>query len=135
MLENLLHPIPFAQCLTSVFLAVLFLQAGLDKVIDFGGNLAWITSYFAKSPLRGQAKLLLPVVMLAECAAGGLALVGAAQIAWLGETTLSLYGAQLSTITITMLFFGQRMAKDYASAAAMVPYFILCVGAVLLLAH
>jgi hypothetical protein len=32
-----------------------------------------------------------------------------------------------------MLFFGQRLAKDYAGAAALVPYFILCAGAVVLL--
>jgi hypothetical protein len=31
-----------------------------------------------------------------------------------------------------MLFFGQRMAKDYAGAAALVPYFILSIGAILL---
>jgi hypothetical protein len=34
-----------------------------------------------------------------------------------------------------MLFFGQRVAKDYVGAAVLVPYFILCVGAVLLMAQ
>jgi hypothetical protein len=32
-----------------------------------------------------------------------------------------------------MLFFGQRLAKDYAGAAALVPYFILSVGAIVLM--
>jgi hypothetical protein len=34
-----------------------------------------------------------------------------------------------------MLFFGQRMAKDYAGAASLVPYFILSVGAVVLMSQ
>jgi hypothetical protein len=32
-----------------------------------------------------------------------------------------------------MLFFGQRLAKDYAGAATLVGYFVLSVGAVLLM--
>jgi hypothetical protein len=32
-----------------------------------------------------------------------------------------------------MLFFGQRIAKDYAGAATLVPYFTLSVGAVMLM--
>jgi hypothetical protein len=32
-----------------------------------------------------------------------------------------------------MLFFGQRIAKDYVGAAALVPYFILSAGTVLLM--
>ena len=34
-----------------------------------------------------------------------------------------------------MLFFGQRIAKDYAGAATLVSYFILCIGAIVLLAR
>ena len=31
-------------------------------------------------------------------------------------------------LAITLLFFGQRVAKDYAGAASLVPYFLLCAG-------
>jgi diacylglycerol kinase len=31
----------------------------------------------------------------------------------------------LGTASITALFFGQRIAKDYAGAAVLVPYFLL----------
>jgi hypothetical protein len=44
-----------------------------------------------------------------------------------------MYGAQLASIDILLLFFGQRIAKDYAGAAALIPYFILCVGNILVL--
>ena len=39
------------QLLVSAFLAVLFLQSGLDKVIDRKGNRAYLDEHFARSPL------------------------------------------------------------------------------------
>ncbi|MSR44250.1 MAG: DoxX family protein [Phycisphaerales bacterium] len=133
MSEHLLDPLPFAQIITALFLAILFLQSGLDKVIDFKGNLSWLTSHFSKSPFRNHVKGMLIVITVAEVLAGGLALAGAAQLAITGDTQVALWGAQLAAIDIVLLFFGQRIAKDYAGAAALVPYFILCVGEVLLL--
>ena len=135
MIENLLNPLTFAQFVTSLFLAVLFLQSGIDKVVDFSGNLSWLKSHFSKSPLRSQVKLMLIAITVAEVLAGALALVGAAQIAMTGAKSLALFGAQLVAIDILLLFFGQRIAKDYAGAAVLVPYFILCVAEVLLLSH
>ena len=133
MLHNLLNPIPFAQLMTSLFLAILFLQSGLDKVFNFADNLGWLTGHFSKTPFRGQVKMMLITITIAEVAAGVLALLGALQIAMSGEKTLAMYGAQLAALDIVMLFFGQRIAKDYAGAASLVPYFILCVGQVVLL--
>ena len=133
MLHNLLNPIPFAQIMTSLFLAILFLQSGLDKVFNFADNLGWLTGHFSKTPFRGQVKLMLITITIAEVAAGVLALMGAGQIAMNGEKTFAMYGAQLATLDIVMLFFGQRIAKDYAGAASLVPYLILCVGQVVLL--
>ncbi len=133
MIERLSDPILVAQLLTALFLAVLFLQSGLDKVIDFKGNKAWLTSHFAKSPLKGQVSLMLPVVTLGECAAGALSLMGAIQLLTSGPTHFALYGAELAALDLLLLFFGQRIAKDYVGAAALVPYFILAVGAIVLM--
>ena len=58
MLEQLFQPLPFAQVMATLMLAILFLQSGLDKVLDFGGNLGWLSGHFAKTPLRGA---VLPV--------------------------------------------------------------------------
>ena len=41
--------------------------------------------------------------------------------------------AQLAALNIVMLFFGQRLAKDYAGAASLAPYFIVSVGAIVLM--
>ncbi len=133
MIQHLLEPLPFAQCITALFLAILFLQSGLDKVFQFADNLAWLTGHFSKSPLRNQVKGMLIVVTMIEVAAGALALIGAGQVAFTHENTLALIGAQLAAVNITMLFFGQRLAKDYAGAAALVPYFLLSIAAIWLM--
>jgi hypothetical protein len=133
MLETLLTPVVSAQFLTLVLLAILFLQSGIDKIVDFKGNLAWLTGHFAKSPLARQVAPMLVVITLTETAAGALAAVGAVMLAVDGSKTLGLHAAQLCALNIVMLFFGQRLAKDYAGAASLVPYFILSVGAILLM--
>jgi hypothetical protein len=133
MLDRILEPTTCAQCLTLAMLAILFLQSGLDKVFDFPGNLAWLTGHFAKSPLRGMVVPMLLTITLTEVAAGALCAAGLLHLALHDTTVLALWGARLATANIVMLFFGQRLAKDYAGAAALVPYFILCAGALVLL--
>lgn len=133
MIDRLLDPIVAAQVLASAMLAICFLQSGIDKVVDFKGNLAWLTGHFSKTPLRSQVAPMLVVVTILECAAGSLCAVGVIQLALGNGTKAALYGAELSALNIVMLFFGQRIAKDYAGASTLVSYFILCVGAILLL--
>jgi hypothetical protein len=50
------------------------------------------------------------------------------------DSTLAFYGAALAAISLVALFFGQRMAKDYPGAATLVPYFLLALSALYLLA-
>ena len=135
MLETLLTPTASAQFLALVFLAILFLQSGIDKIVDFKGNLAWLTGHFAKSPLAGQVAPMLAVITLTETAAGALAAAGAVMLVLDGSKTLGLHAAQLCALNIVMLFFGQRLAKDYAGAASLVPYFILSIGVIVLMAQ
>ena len=135
MLESLLKPVASAQFLTLVLLAILFLQSGLDKIIDFKGNLAWLTGHFSKSPLAGQVAPMLAAITLTETAAGALAAAGAVMLVLDGSKTLGLHAAQLCALNIVMLFFGQRLAKDYAGAASLVPYFILSIGVIVLMAQ
>lgn len=135
MIDRLLDPIVAAQVLATAMLAICFLQSGIDKVVDFKGNLAWLTGHFSKTPLRSQVAPMLVVVTILECAAGALCAVGVIQLALGNGTKAALYGAELSALNIVMLFFGQRIAKDYAGAATLVSYFILCVGAIVLLAR
>ena len=51
------------------------------------------------------------------------------------ETTIAFYGAVGSAVALVALFLGQRMAKDYAGAAVLVPYFLLTLITIYLLAQ
>ena len=122
------------QVFASAFLAILFLQSGIDKVVDRRGNLEWLRGHFAKSPLAGMVPLLVTVITILEIAAGVLSAVGCALIVLARDSTLAFYGAAFAAISVIALFFGQRMAKDYAGAATLVPYFLLALSALYLLA-
>ena len=123
------------QIFASAFLAILFLQSGIDKVVDRRGNFEWLKGHFAKSPLAGIVPALLICITILEVAAGALSAVGCVLIILLKDSTIAFYGAILSAAAITALFFGQRIAKEYAGAAVLVPYFLLTLVAIYLLAQ
>src|SRR5204863_7193188 len=108
------------QILVSAFLAILFLQSGFDKVVDRRGNLEWLKGHFAKSPLAGIVPAMVTMITILEIAAGTLSAVGCIAIILARDSTLAFYGAVISAIAMIALFFGQRMAKDYAGAAVLV---------------
>ena len=123
------------QILASAFLAILFLQSGIDKVVDRPGNLEWLSGHFAKSPLAGIVPALLICITILEVAASALSAIGCLLVLLLRDSTVTFYGAILSAAAITALFFGQRIAKEYAGAAVLVPYFLLTLVAIYLLAQ
>jgi diacylglycerol kinase len=123
------------QIFISAFLAILFLQSGIDKVVDRRGNLEFLQGHFAKSPLAGIVPLLVMAITILEIATGALSAIGCALIVVTHNPTVAFYGAVISALSILSLFFGQRMAKDYAGAAILVPYFLLTLVAIYLLAH
>jgi len=135
---EILHTKPeaiyFLQICVSLFLAILFLQSGVDKIVDRRGNLEWLTGHFAKSPLAGLVPLLLLTITGLELAAGILSSLGVVQLLLKRETSLAFYGACVALIAILCLFLGQRLAKDYPGAATLVPYFLLAIAATFLLA-
>ena len=121
------------QSFSAVFLAILFLQSGIDKIIDRRGNLEWLKGHFAKSPLTGIVPALLTTITILEVAAGALSAVGCVLVIVSRDSTVAFYGAVISAVAIIALFLGQRMAKDYAGAAVLVPYFLLTLVAMYLL--
>ena len=133
-LHTLTGAIYLTQIFGSAFLAILFLQSGIDKVIDYRSNLEWLKGHFAKSPLAGVVPALVTAITILELAAGVLSGVGCLALIVLRDSTVAFYGAVISAISIIALFFGQRMAKDYAGAAVLVPYFLLTLVAIYLLA-
>jgi diacylglycerol kinase len=123
------------QIFASGFLAILFLQSGIDKIVDRRGNLEWLNGHFAKSLLAGIVPALLTAITILELAAGALSAVGCLFVILSRDSTVAFYGAIVSAVAISALFFGQRMAKDYAGAAVLVPYFLFTLVAIYLLAQ
>jgi uncharacterized membrane protein YphA (DoxX/SURF4 family) len=123
----------FMQILVAAFLAILFLQSGIDKIFDWRGNLEFVKGHFARSPLARMATPMFGLLTILELAAGILSTVGCLLIVLQGDTTIALDGAFIAAIAITALFFGQRVAKDYPGAAILVPYFLLTLVAIYLL--
>jgi uncharacterized membrane protein YphA (DoxX/SURF4 family) len=121
------------QLLVSAFLAILFLQSGIDKIVDRLGNLQWLSGHFAKSPLAGFVPVMFAILTIIEVSAGLLSAIGFFVLLFARNPTIAFYGAAVSAIAILCLFFGQRMAKEYAGAAILVPYFLLTLVAIYLL--
>jgi uncharacterized membrane protein YphA (DoxX/SURF4 family) len=113
------------QSFVALFLAILFLQSGTDKVMDWRGNLGYMQPHFAKSPLAGVVPAILLIITILEVSAGVVNGVGFLELLVLGKPQIAFWGMALSALAITTLFFGQRMAKDYVGAAVLVSYFLL----------
>jgi len=118
-----------------LFLVITFLQSGIDKMIDWKGNLEWLTGHFSKTPFKNIVPLMLFIVLVMEVLAGLFSAIGFVQILISGESVFALFGAVLACISLLMLLFGQRMAKDYEGAKTIVIYFIPAVFLVFLLQY
>jgi uncharacterized membrane protein YphA (DoxX/SURF4 family) len=123
------------ELLVSAFLAVLFLQSGIDKVVDRRGNREYLDQHFAKSPLARTVGPMFLVITILEVAAGALSGVGCLILLITGNPGVAFLGAVVAAVNLIALFFGQRLAKDYVGAAVLVPYFLLALAGIYLLAE
>ena len=114
----------YAQLILLIFLIIVFLQSGIDKVKDWKGNLSWLTGHFAESPFKNGVPLLLGVITVMELAAGLLSLAGLVHLLLHDSPTFAFYGALVSAIALLMLLLGQRVAKDYEGAKTIVIYLV-----------
>jgi uncharacterized membrane protein YphA (DoxX/SURF4 family) len=126
-----LSPLSISQILIALFLAICFLQSGIDKIIDRKGNLDWLTGHFSNSPLKNLVPLLLMVITLTELLGGFLCTVGIIDFFINGTKELILYGFIINGLTLIALFLGQRVAKDYEGASVLVGYFIITIIGIL----
>ncbi|MBA3770514.1 MAG: DoxX family protein [Blastocatellia bacterium] len=117
----------FPTLAVALFVAVLFIQSGLDKVFDWKGNLGWLNGHFSKTFLAPTVPMLLATITVMEIATGIVALAGIVYFLIAGSTAVIFWAGVLGALSITALFFGQRIAKDYPGAAVLVPYFLLVI--------
>ena len=62
--EGALTTLDLVRLAVAAFLAILFLQSGIDKVVDRKGNLEWLSGHFAKSPLASMVVPMVGVITL-----------------------------------------------------------------------
>ncbi|MDA9356927.1 DoxX family protein [Flavobacteriaceae bacterium] len=123
-----------AEVLILLFLIITFLQSGIDKLIDWNGNLSFIKGHFKNSPLKNIVPLLLAIILILEILASLLMIVGVYQLYTSGLKEMAILGIELSALSLIFLLVGQRLAKDYAGAMTLAVYFIISItGLVLLL--
>ncbi|WP_396160264.1 DoxX family protein [Flavobacterium sp.] len=106
------------------FLAITFLQSGYDKITDWNGNVSWLKGHFSQTFLKNQVPAALLTVLALEIVAGVLSIMGIAEIITSGRTIMGDYACMVSCITLLLLLFGQRVAKDYDGARTIVIYLI-----------
>ena len=123
MIDQVIKNLP--ALFAALFVAVLFIQSGLDKVFDWKGNVEWLTGHFSKTFLAPMVPIMLATITIMELATGFLSAAGIVYFLATGSLALIFWAATIGATSITALFFGQRVAKDYPGAAVLVPYFLL----------
>ncbi len=113
-----------ASILVLVFLAITFLQSGYDKLFHWKDNIDWLKGHFSKTILKDAVPLALFNILVLELIAGILCVVGVIELLVNDGRVYGFYGGIFSCITLLMLLFGQRLAKDYDGARTIVIYFI-----------
>ena len=103
-----------------IFLAITFLQSGYDKLFYWKDNVDWLKGHFAKTPLKNHVPLALLNILILELISGILCVVGCIELFVNNGRIFGFYGAVFSCITLLMLLFGQRLAKDYDGARTIV---------------
>lgn len=112
------------RLLLTLLLAILFVDAALEKFRDWRGTLGFFREHFGKTWLRPFVVplLVLLTVMMTAAAVG---CVGGVVQLLLGQSpVLAWWGAALSAVTLLSLFFGQQVAKDHAGANGLIPFFL-----------
>ncbi len=115
------------RMLISTFLAAIYLQSSIDKIIDRQGNLDFMAEHFAGTPLAGSFHYGLTVVTVTELLAGILSAAGVIYLLLGWGAVPGMVGALFAGISSCILMAGQRLAKDYVGAAALVPYFLIAI--------
>jgi len=110
--------------ITLLFFAITFIQSGYDKIMDWKGNVGWLTGHFANTPIKNMVPQSLIIILVLEVLAGALSVVGAIEIFINDGRDFAFIATILSCITLLFLLLGQRLAKDYDGARTIVIYFI-----------
>lgn len=103
--------------------AIVWLQSGISKLIDFKGELAYFNQQLKSTwCIKHMVKESLVLVTVLEIGSG-LIQIAAIFSLWTGHDLILSYWAGLASLfTLFTLITGQRMAKDYTGAQGIMAY-------------
>ncbi|WP_109302037.1 DoxX family protein [Aquimarina sp. AU474] len=110
-----------------LFLLITFLQSGIDKIVDWKGNLGWLKGHFAATFMGNMVPLLLSVILIIEIITAVCCVIGIYSLITSNNDYYAIIAMFLACITLLMLLFGQRIAKDYQGALTITCYFIVAI--------
>lgn len=132
MTYSILEVRTIAYVLILIFFSIVFIQSGMDKIIDKKGNLTFLMSHLEKVFSRVLIKVAFYIVTFLEIASGMLCFIGLVQLLFFKQKYLGLIGIVLGSVALLILLFGQRVSKNYDGAQTIVIYFILSIIGLLL---
>ncbi|MBN4081147.1 hypothetical protein JYT44_02150 [Caldithrix abyssi] len=127
MITEVYSIVELTQILIGAFLGICFIQSGFDKIIDWKGNLGFLTEHFSQTFFSNTIPMLLIGITILEVLGGLLCFIGITYGMIYHEFYFLLYGLLFCGVNLVALIFGQRFAKDYEGAAVLVNYFILTI--------
>ena len=133
-MDRFIEPLWFGQLAVTAFFAIAFLQSAFDKLLDSQGNLDFLGSHFAASPLGSMVPLMFWVITVLETVTGLCCGVGFILLLTGAGSGLAIAGIELALLSLLCLFFGQRLAKDYPGAAVLAAYVAVAVLGLVLFA-
>lgn len=127
-----MDPKTIAYTFILAFFAIVFIQSGIDKVLDKKGNLSFLISHLGKAFSRQLILLAFYAVTVLELISGLFFAVGTFQVFIANNKLLGEIGLIIGSFTLLILLLGQRVAKDYDGARTIAIYFIVSITGLLL---
>jgi hypothetical protein len=116
-----------ATVLVLVFLTITFIMSAHDKLFHWNDNMAWMKPHFEKTILKNYVPQAVGVLVFFELIAGISCVVGIIELYINGGRMFGFYGAVFSCISLLMMLFGQRLAKDFDGARTIAIYFVIAI--------
>jgi len=114
------------------FFLIVFIQSGVDKIVDYKGNLAFLKGLFKAFFSPPLITLALISVTILEVISGVLCLIGIGDFILNDSSFIGLLGLITGSFALLILLFGQRVSKNYEGAKTIAIYFILAMIGIVL---
>ena len=122
-----MEPEKIAFLLVLTFFLIVFIQSGLDKLLDYKGNLSFLNDLLGGFFSSFLIAFALVFVTILELTSGILCLLGIISFFLEDSTFIGLVGLIIGSFALLVLLFGQRVSKNYDGAKTIAIYFILSI--------